>query len=322
LIIKERPIPYIIFQLEAVQRRIAKNHPKRSQLENDLNKWWASYRGEQSVDYHLDILPKKDYSILHSLRINNEQNFFQLDTTLLSTKFHLIIDVKNYSGKIHFDKLNGQLIQIKDGVEKSLPDPISQAIRHKIQFQKWLKSHGMPNLPIEYLVVISNTSTIITSDPNYHEVHQYVCKSDNLAIKILNLEQKYQTSLTKEKTIQELGQLLIQSHTPLKSNILQNYNISKNDIDTGVECPKCHCSPMVYINGKWHCKLCNTKSADAYIQGIEDYFHLYSSTATNADFREFLHLPSQRKTTYLVEKLHLPTSGVTKGMIYHQPPIL
>jgi hypothetical protein len=191
LIVKERPIPNIIFQLEAAQRRFAKNHPKRPQIENDLNKWWASYRGEQSVDYHLDILPKDDYSILHSLRLNNDQNFFQLDTTLLSTKFHLIIDVKNYSGKIHFDKKNGQLIQTKEGVEKSLPDPISQALRHKIQLKKWFNSRGMPNLPIEYLVVISNTSTIITSDPNYHEVHQYVCKSDNVTIKILNLEQKY-----------------------------------------------------------------------------------------------------------------------------------
>jgi hypothetical protein len=60
---------------------------------------------------------------------------------------------------------------------------------------------------------------------------------------------------------------------------------------------------------------------DAHLQAIEDCFLLYGPEATNADFREFLHLPSQRKTAYLVEKLHLPTSGTKKGMIYHQPPI-
>jgi hypothetical protein len=321
LIIKDRPIPYIIFQLEALLRRIQKNSPKRPQVENDLNKWWASYRGEQSVDYHLEILSKNDYSILHSLRLNNDKNFFQIDTTLLSTKFHLIIDTKNISGKIHFDKKNRQLIQTKDGEEKSLPDPISQALRHKIQLQKWLKSHGMPILPIEYLVVISNSSTIITADPNYHEVQQYVCKPDNLALKILELEQKYQKTLTQVKMIQKLGQLLIRGHTPLRSDILQNYKINKCDIRTGAQCPKCHEFSMEYKRGSWYCKLCHTKSGDAHLQAIEDYFLLHGPKATNADFREFLHLPSQRKIAYLVEKLHLPTSGTKKGMIYHQSPI-
>lgn len=117
MIIKERPIPYIILLLEALLRRIPKNHTKRLQIENDLNKWWASYRGEQSVDYHLDILPKDDVSILHSPRLNNNQNYFQIDTLLLFTKLIIIIEIKTFSGKVYFDKKNNQVIQTKDGGE-------------------------------------------------------------------------------------------------------------------------------------------------------------------------------------------------------------
>jgi hypothetical protein len=169
---------------------------------------------------------------------------------------------------------------------------------------------------------MSNPSTIITSDPSYHEVQQYVCKPDNLALKILELEQKYKRQHVNNETIHDLGQLLVQSHTPLITDILQYYKLSKDELITGVECPKSHDFPMEYRNGVWHCPLCQTKSADAFIQGVFDYFLLYSPSATNADFRWFLHLPSQRKVANLLEKLHLPTTGVTKGMVYHRPPVL
>jgi hypothetical protein len=299
LILKERPIPYIILLIEALLRRIPKNHPKRPQIENDLNKWWASYRGEQSVDYHLDILPKDDYTILHSLRLNNNQNYFQMDTLLLSTKLILNIEIKTFSGKVHFDKKNSQIIQIKDGEEKALPDPIAQATRHKIQLNQWLKTHKIPAIPIEYLVVMSNSSTIITSDPSYHEVHQYVCKPDNLSLKILELEQKYQKPITNNKKINDLGHLLIQNHTPLKTNILQYYKITKNEIPTGLKCTKCDNFPMEYRRGNWYCALCKKNLRILIFKPFMIIFSLsvpQQQIMISANF--FISPPKEKQPTY------------------------
>lgn len=102
----------------------------------------------------------------------------------------------------------------------ALPDPIVQAARHKIQLNQWLNTHKIPAIPIEYLAVMSSSTAIITSDPTYHEVHQYVCKPDNLCIRILELEQRYKRQLINNDEVNALGQLIVQNHTPLKTDIL------------------------------------------------------------------------------------------------------
>ncbi|MBU8880911.1 NERD domain-containing protein [Bacillus sp. FJAT-29790] len=103
MIAKERLIPLRMLKNEALLRRIPKHHVKRTIIEKDQTRRKAGYRGEEASDYYVNQLPDKEYTIFHDLRLLNEQNYFQMDTLILSPKFALILEIKNISGTIYFD---------------------------------------------------------------------------------------------------------------------------------------------------------------------------------------------------------------------------
>jgi hypothetical protein len=173
VIIKERKYPINILKLEALIRRLPYNYPKPQKIEEELAKSLAGYRGEQSVDYHLTFLPNKKYLILHALRLPGEGNrYFQLDTLILSSRFFLILEVKNFLGTLYFDQTFHQLIRTANGKEEAFQDPILQVRRQQQQLNLWLTKHKVPSIPIVPLIVISNPSTIIKAAPQHEEILQ------------------------------------------------------------------------------------------------------------------------------------------------------
>ncbi|MGE6260368.1 nuclease-related domain-containing protein [Heyndrickxia sporothermodurans] len=133
MIIKSRGLPIRILKGEALQNRLPKNHEKPADIERDLKKRWKGYRGEQSLDYFLQFLPRGKYLIFHDLRLKGEQNFFQMDTLILSPFFALIIEVKNYSGTLIFDTELNQFTRINhQNKEEGFQDPIARARRQHL----------------------------------------------------------------------------------------------------------------------------------------------------------------------------------------------
>lgn len=66
--------------------------------------------------------------IFHGIRLTNGKYFFQIDTLILSAKFALILEVKNFSGTLFFDPQFKQMIQTTlNGEERGYPHPIEQA---------------------------------------------------------------------------------------------------------------------------------------------------------------------------------------------------
>ena len=50
----------------------------------------AGYR-EQAIDYPLSFISEKEYSVLHDVRLSNHDQYFQIDTIIISTKFLLFL---------------------------------------------------------------------------------------------------------------------------------------------------------------------------------------------------------------------------------------
>ncbi|WP_372508755.1 nuclease-related domain-containing protein [Pseudalkalibacillus decolorationis] len=82
MIIKHRTKPTSIRKLEALQRRIPRDHPRRPFIDEGcaINK--AGYKGELALNFPLKFLPQKDYLILHDLRLQNKTAYFQIDCLL------------------------------------------------------------------------------------------------------------------------------------------------------------------------------------------------------------------------------------------------
>lgn len=178
MIVKKRTIPIKILKNYALLRRMPINNPKIAQITSDLAKRMAGYKGEQALDFHLSKLSEKEYHIFHGLRHTNGKYFFQIDTLILTTRYALILEVKNYSGVLFFDSVCNQLIQTSPaGEEKGYANPIEQANQQLQELKKWINKRNI-HLPIEFLVVISKPSTIIKTAPNYARILQRVNMSN------------------------------------------------------------------------------------------------------------------------------------------------
>ncbi|WP_137790835.1 nuclease-related domain-containing protein [Bacillus sp. E(2018)] len=154
-----------IEQLRLILKRYSLESSVRKEMELELARSLAGFKGEQSLQYHLHLLPDEDCLILHDLRIPHGNYHFQLDILILTSTFFLIIEVKNMAGTLIFDREFHQLHRILNNIEETFPDPLSQLYRQTFLLREWLKRHQYPDIPVESIVIISNPNTSIKSTP-------------------------------------------------------------------------------------------------------------------------------------------------------------
>jgi len=317
LIVKAKKIEAEISALQALLRRLHKSHQKRTQMEKDLSKRLAGFKGEQSMEYYLSFLPKDYYLIFHHLRLQGDQHHFQMDIFILSPAFFLILEIKHISGKVIFDKDSSQLIRENNEEVEIYSDPVLQVNHQRFQLIKWLEQRKLQPIPIETLVVMTNPSSLIQFTPNSSSYKHTVIRSANFIAKMNALSQKHKEEKLTKKELRKLSKLLIRHHIPKHINVLHQYNIVKSEISTGVHCPKCFFIPLDRKGRKWYCPKCKMFSKIAYIASLKDYCLLFQPTITNLEARTFLQITSESTTRKLLMEMNLPHSGTTKGRVYH-----
>lgn len=125
MIVKDRKKPIKLKMAEALLRRLPQQHFKRREIADEYKKRLAGYNGEQEMDYFLKELDE-NFIIINDLRLNNQGVYFQIDSLILSKKEIIILEAKNISGTLYFDRKFKQLVRILDGKEEGFRDPLSQ----------------------------------------------------------------------------------------------------------------------------------------------------------------------------------------------------
>lgn len=228
----------------------------------------------------------------------------------------LILEVKNIAGTIYFDPIFKQLIRTKDGKETAFPYPITQLERQESQLKEWFQKNRLQEMPFFSLVVISNPQTIIRTSPKNHSLHHKVIHRDFLSTKIKQIENSIDVPTFQEKELKKLNRLLLKHHAEADFPILEQYNITKDEVLKGVICPNCKQLPLVRVHGSWYCPNCKNKSKKAHIQALKDYQLLFGSTITNSELRDFLKINSTAAATRLLQSMNLNSSGNYKNKIY------
>ncbi|WP_216831270.1 nuclease-related domain-containing protein [Alkalihalobacterium elongatum] len=312
MIKKNRSVPIKIQKLNALLRRLPFNHPKKSRLQEELAKSMAGYNGEKSIDFHLSFLDPRAFIILHDIRMDDgDGRYFQIDTLIFSTKFALLLEVKNISGTLIFDRTYNQLLRIINDKEEGFPDPILQVTRQKKQLGEWWVKQKLPLPPISSLIVISNPSTIIKSAPSNQVIH-----AASLPYHISKLTQQFKEEILTQKEMKKLSSLILKQHVSLDQDLLNQYDILKEDILTGVHCPSCYHIPMQRQRGTWFCHACQSNSIDAHKLALIDYKLLIGDTISNNQFRHFCHISSKSIASKLLAALELEPIGNRKGRKY------
>lgn len=317
MIEKDRSYPLRLIMYEALMERILKNHPKIPLIEQDYKAWRAGYRGELQTDYRLSFLPEKNFFIFRDLRLADGQWHFQMDTLILTLRYILLIETKNYSGTLFFDKDSEQIIQTKDEKDKSYDNPLIQVRMQAWHLKRWLQHHKFNVPPIFHFVVISNPSTIIKT--NDRSLNKLVVKGDVLLNRVLQIDEINSNAVIPEKEARKLSKLLIKKHTPHHPDILKTYSLTQADLQSGVQCPSCFSFGMQREKWIWSCPVCAHKSKTAHYKTIKDFFLLINPTLSNATFRDFSKGSSMRAATNILSSMDLPYTGSKKGRIYHMP---
>ncbi|WP_176167262.1 NERD domain-containing protein [Mesobacillus jeotgali] len=316
MIVKKRIIPLRILIDEALLRRLPLNHPKRSEILQDLLIRKSGFKGEQDMDYYLSLLNDSEFNILQDLRIPLGKNHFQIDFLILSHAFFLLIENKNMPGIIEFDPDFNQVIRKHNDKVEIYDDPVLQVKRQLIQFVHWLKLNRFTIPPIEFLVTYSNQGSILQNPTKNEEIYKRVCKGGSVVMKVEEFKNKHKKDIFSEKELKKLTKLLIKSHQPEGSH-LSKFNLSPADFLQGVACPSCRQLYMERISGSWHCTSCGYRSADAHVQVIMDYFLIGNPSITNKQLRRLLRLSSDKTASRILLKMDLPFSGTTKNRVYY-----
>lgn len=162
---KNSVLPILMLKREALLRRISPSHPEFEMVAEDLRIAKTGYSGEQSLDYHLQLLDK-EYLHFYDLRLPSENGqYFQIDILLLAAERIILLEVKNMVGTLFFDEDAKQLVRTIDDRVEAFPYPLTQTRRHRLLLQGFLRYHGFPPLPIENYVVLARPASILRTLP-------------------------------------------------------------------------------------------------------------------------------------------------------------
>nr|WP_306896985.1 nuclease-related domain-containing protein [Salibacterium salarium] len=124
---------------------------------------------------------------------------------LLTPHFFLILEVKNIAGTLYFDQEFNQLLRTIHEKEEAFSDPVVQLNRQQCQLEIWLQKFKFPLAPVEGVVIISNSSTVIKASPSYKNLSSTVIRPPVLPSKIASLQQKYSSVIMPKKNINKIS---------------------------------------------------------------------------------------------------------------------
>ncbi|MDR7074561.1 nuclease-related domain-containing protein [Fictibacillus barbaricus] len=322
MLVKDRSKSIRIKKMEVLQRRLVYHHPKLLSIEDELGGRLYGHYGERSNDYFLKPLISKGYSVIHDLRLDAYESFFQIDTLLISPWYFLILEVKNISGTLIFDHLNQVIRQKEDGTDEAIPNPIFQVKRQQSHLIEWLARNRVPQIPVHSLVVMSNPKTIIKAPPTLKEVKEKITHSPYLQERINLIEKLHPTEKLSKKEITKLTKTIVRQHNPENPDLLKRFQIEEKDIIKGVYCTKCFHMPVMRKYGAWYCMKCSYQSPDLHIPTLNDYALLFGNTISNKQFCDFLQLSSRHVARRLLLDMELAHIGSNKNRKYILPTLM
>ncbi|MCL1632731.1 NERD domain-containing protein [Sporolactobacillus sp. CPB3-1] len=317
--VKPVQIPCHVLQYEALLRRLRPG-PARADVLSHYKRALAGYRGEQSMDYPLSYLPKESFYIFHNLRLPDHVHFFQIDFLILCARYVLILEVKNMSGTLMFDTDLHQLIRVRDGTIDVFEDPIAQLEQLADSLSDWLRKRGT-HLPISGRVAIASSVQLQFEGLSREKICRVIRRA-NLRAELARLDQQFRTPLVSQHELDRASDLLLSANQPLIISLFHKFQISPEDVLTGVQCPDCHVLGMIKEKQHWRCMACGCISRKAHLAALCDYFHIYGTTITNRQCRAFLNIQSDTNAKKMLRSVSSHFKGDNRACVYYLSPDL
>ncbi|WOV88032.1 nuclease-related domain-containing protein [Sporosarcina oncorhynchi] len=314
MIYKNRTMPNILKALQALNKRLPRNHTKKNIIEKELYSSRAGYAGELELDtYMTDYNPTHPYALLNDLYLHINGVYFQIDSLLITPTAFIVIEVKNYAEKTVVTKNPIQFIKVyKNGDRKARPNVINEVNRKIQHLEKWLNKRNIqPH--IEGLITFAQTNELSFESPN---PGMKILSTDEAPAYLESLST--QSSTLNEESIHNIAIDLAKHHEEYNPfPLVARYGIKPSDIMPGVLCPSCLQLGMKWNREKWNCQ-CGHKGKVEHLHTIGEWFMLIQPTITNREFRYFTRLANQNVARTLLKKSGLQKLGEKRTSHYIQ----
>lgn len=310
VIIKKRSLQMNYLSHSALIKRIDPLNPKFQQIHNNFMRAKSGVWGEESIDYYLSNYHHPyPHLILQDVHLFSN-SYFQIDNLFITQFFILVIEVKNIKGDIELTQKPFDLIRTNElGEQMSLDSPEEQLEKNMIWLNDWLGNKGW-TIPVKGIIVFTNMDSKI----KVNETTYSVVKGKHLPTWIRKMEHTNEY-LTVDQ-MNELAEEINTNHKNYKhKSILERYQLTKDEIITGVQCPECFEFGMKKHRRHWSCSN-NHRSVDAHIKTLDDYFYIFGMSITNKECRRFLQIENVHVSKRLLTSMDLHISGKTKRREY------
>ncbi|WP_099159574.1 NERD domain-containing protein [Virgibacillus ndiopensis] len=304
MIIRRRTKPLPLQKLDAVIPRLSPQFKRLPEMQLDAANRYKGYIGEQKVDYHLELLPG-NFTILHDVCLAANNKSFQIDSIVISPHAIFIIEVKNYDGTVTFDTTFKQFTRNNGDKDTGYRYPITQAESSKLKLTNWLHEQNYHDIPVHYLIAVSDPSTIIKVNGDKQAIAEVVMHGEYIPMKVMEIDEKFARSGQPRLESRRIGEAMLWECQEFDFEIVGRYGITNKDILTGVHCPECGRLGMERRRKTWHCTKCGKATKYAHIRAIKDYLLLINSSISNKECRRFLRLPSRSIVTRILQKSEL-----------------
>lgn len=93
-----------------------------------------------------------------------ENQSSQIDLLIISTKYILLIEVKNIAGELIFETNPNQLIRNSQGKLTKMDCPLTQLLNTKAYLEKWLQQRGW-SIAVTGKIILANQQAFVKVAP-------------------------------------------------------------------------------------------------------------------------------------------------------------
>ncbi|MEO4054148.1 nuclease-related domain-containing protein [Solibacillus sp. CAU 1738] len=294
--------------LKSILRRAELSPSQRVQYEEQLKRLEAGYAGECRADRYWEELewPESHYLFYNYETVNQYGYTHQIDTIFLTTKYLLIVEIKNIAGVMKIDMEHHQFLRTtSDGRVENFVNPVDQIERHEKYIHSILIQLKI-KLPILKVIILTNPSSVIQTTSNTIPIFHL----SGLSSKLAQFNTNYTTQIDHNQ-IEHIKNELMKRYQPSSWSPTQIYPIKK-----GIQCRNGH--TMLYKRGAFRCD-CGEKSNVTLSEALTDYYYLVNPTITNKELRDFLCIECPHAASKLLKKLAFPSVGEFKNRVYFIP---
>ncbi|WP_339197667.1 nuclease-related domain-containing protein [Solibacillus sp. FSL R5-0449] len=297
--------------LEALISRLKVDDEEFSSYQQAYYRSQAGLAGELKMqrtlaDYHFP----GPYKIFYNFECINEKGFsHQIDALIITTRFLLVVEVKQISGTLFYKPAFHEFArQTEEGVIENFKNPFDQAYRHQLYISYLLSKWGI-SLPVLYIVINANIRTKLDSSLNgYPIIH--LSGLPNF------LEKLYETNGESTVNLMDLERKLVS----ISRRLPYSKNVERDRLRNGVLCQNCDFHHVMYYHhGLWICPHCGVKSKEAIFLALHQYRLLIGDRITNRELRKFVGIDCKAVTSKLLKRLKFEQFGKGRG-VYHLIP--